>query len=167
MLDGTAPILRVDDVVVDFPIIGGMVHAVKGVSFEVARGETLAIVGESGSGKSVTARTIMGMLPEKAKLGADTTIHFDGTDLAKMNEIDLMKIRGDRISMIFQEPLTSLNPVYKVGDQIAEMIRTHRKVSKSEAKAEAVRLLREVQIPNRKRARPSIRTSCPAGSGNG
>jgi len=143
-----APILKVDDVVVDFPIIDGMVHAVKGVSFDVRRGETLAIVGESGSGKSVTARTIMGMLPEKARIGDKTKIAFGGQDLARMNEIDLMKIRGDRITMIFQEPLTSLNPVYRVGDQVAEIIRTHRKMTKKEAKAEVVRLLDEVRIPD-------------------
>lgn len=149
MLDAnTDPILRVEDVVVDFPIIGGMVHAVKGVSFEVYKGETLAIVGESGSGKSVTARTIMGMLPEKARLGDKTRINFNGRDLAKFAELELMKIRGDQITMIFQEPLTSLNPVYRIGDQIAEIIHTHRNLTKKEAKAEVIRLLTEVQIPD-------------------
>ncbi|MEO1250589.1 MAG: ATP-binding cassette domain-containing protein, partial [Pseudomonadota bacterium] len=89
--DGSDPILKVDDVVVDFPIIEGTVHAVKGVSFEVSKGETLAIVGESGSGKSVTARTIMGMLPEKAKVGEKTAIWFNGEDLSTYSEPQLMK----------------------------------------------------------------------------
>ena len=142
------PILKVQDVIVDFPIIGGMVHAVKGVSFDVHKGETLAIVGESGSGKSVTARTIMGMLPDKAQLGKNTRINFNGRDLAKYAELELMKIRGDQITMIFQEPLTSLNPVYRIGDQVAEIITTHRNLSKKEVKAEVIRLLTEVQIPD-------------------
>ncbi|WP_421723584.1 ABC transporter ATP-binding protein [Bauldia sp.] len=154
MLDTADPILKVTDVVVDFPIIEGVVHAVKGVSFAVSKGETLAIVGESGSGKSVTARTIMGMLPEKARVGENTTILFNGDDLATFTELQMMKVRGDQISMIFQEPLTSLNPVYRIGDQISEIIRTHRKVSKQEAKAEVIRLLGEVQLPD-----PEIRFS--------
>ncbi len=152
--DGSDPILKVDDVVVDFPIIEGMVHAVKGVSFEVSKGETLAIVGESGSGKSVTARTIMGMLPEKAKVGEKTAIWFNGEDLSTYSEPQLMKVRGNLISMIFQEPLTSLNPVYRIGSQIAEIIHTHRKISKQDAKAEVIRLLNEVRIPD-----PEIRYS--------
>lgn len=155
MLDTNAdPILKVEDVVVDFPIIEGVVHAVKGVSFAVSKGETLAIVGESGSGKSVTARTIMGMLPEKARVGENTSILFNGEDLATFSELQMMKVRGDQISMIFQEPLTSLNPVYRIGDQVAEIIHTHRKISKKDAKAEVIRLLREVQVPE-----PEVRFS--------
>lgn len=149
MLDASSdPILKVENVVVDFPIIGATIHAVKGVSFDVHKGETLAIVGESGSGKSVTARTIMGMLPEKAQLGKDTRINFNGRDLSRFAETELMKIRGDQITMIFQEPLTSLNPVYRIGDQIGEIITTHRNLSKQDVKAEVIRLLTEVQIPD-------------------
>lgn len=145
----TDPILKVSDVVVDFPIIDGMVHAVKGVSFEVSKGETLAIVGESGSGKSVTARAVMGMLPEKAIVGENTIVDFDGRNLARLEETDLMKIRGNTISMIFQEPLTSLNPVYRIGDQVGEIIRVHHpKMSKDEVKTQVLRLLGEVQIPD-------------------
>lgn len=143
------PILKVSDVVVDFPIIDGMVHAVKGVSFEVSKGETLAIVGESGSGKSVTARAVMGMLPEKAIIGENTIVDFGGRNLARLEETELMKIRGNTISMIFQEPLTSLNPVYRVGDQVGEIIRVHHpKMSKDEVKTQVLRLLGEVQIPD-------------------
>ncbi|MCP4382594.1 MAG: ABC transporter ATP-binding protein [Hyphomicrobiales bacterium] len=145
--ESSDPILKVEDVVVDFPIIEGIVHAVKGVSFAVSKGETLAIVGESGSGKSVTARTIMGMLADKAVVGENTRIMFKGQDLATFTELQMMKVRGDQISMIFQEPLTSLNPVYRIGDQVAEIIKTHRKISKKDAKAEVIRLLREVQVP--------------------
>ena len=141
------PLLSARDVVVDFPVISGTVHAVRGVDLDVGRGETLAIVGESGSGKSVTARTIMRMLPEKAKLGAKTAVNFNGQNLAKFSELEMMKIRGDRITMIFQEPLTSLNPIYRVGEQVTEIIRTHRKVSKQEARKEVVKLFKEVRIP--------------------
>ena len=135
-------ILKVEDVVVDFPIIGGTVHAVKGVSFQVAKGETLAIVGESGSGKSVTARTIMGMLPEKAVLGDNTRILFGGRDLARMSEIELMALRGDQISMIFQEPMTSLDPLYTIGRQLADdpMV-VHGGLSWKAARAKALELL--------------------------
>ena len=145
--DQDGPVLDIADVVVDFKTVSGTVQAVRGLSYEVYRGETLAVVGESGSGKSVTARTIMGMLPDNAQVGADTRILFEGSDLAKLSEFDMQKVRGDRITMIFQEPLTSLNPVYRVGDQVGEIIRQHRKLSRDEARKEVIRLLEEVQIP--------------------
>ena len=144
----TAPLLSVNNVVVSFAVVDNMVHAVKDVSFDVNRGETLAIVGESGSGKSVTARTIMRMLPDKAQLSKDTVVNFKGENLAHKSDFDMMKIRGNRITMIFQEPLTSLNPLYRIGDQIAEIIHAHRKISKADAKTEVIRLLNEVRIPD-------------------
>lgn len=142
------PVLQVRDVTVDFPTIGGIVNAVRSASFDVKKGETLALVGESGSGKSVTARAIMRMLPDKAVVGGTTKVLFGGQDLIRLQETDLMRIRGNRISMIFQEPLTSLNPVYRIGDQIREVIRTHRKIKKTVAKDEVLQLLREVQAPD-------------------
>ncbi len=144
----TEPLLKVENVVVDFKTATGRVHAVRGVSYEVARGETLAVVGESGSGKSVTARAIMSMLAENASVGADTKITFDGEDISEFSEAKMQRIRGNRISMIFQEPLTSLNPIYRVGDQVAEIIQVHRPMSKKDALAEVVQLFREVQLPD-------------------
>ncbi|SDQ96949.1 ABC transporter ATP-binding protein [Pseudovibrio sp. Tun.PSC04-5.I4] len=147
-------LLCIQNVAVSFKTVLGKVDAVKGVSYSVAKGETLAVVGESGSGKSVTARAIMGMLAENATLHKNAQIHFDGRDLTALSELEFQKIRGNRISMIFQEPLTSLNPVYRIGGQIVEMIRTHKRISKAAAKIEAIRLLEEVRMPD-----PEIRFS--------
>ncbi|MHA3980793.1 ABC transporter ATP-binding protein [Halovulum sp. GXIMD14794] len=141
-------VLSVRDVVVDFRTAAGTVNAVRGVSYDVRRGETLAVVGESGSGKSVTARAIMGMLARNARVGSDTSITFRGQRIDTLPEPQLQELRGDRISMIFQEPLTSLNPVYRVGDQVAEMIRFHRPMSRTKARAEVVRLFEEVRLPD-------------------
>ncbi|MCE2524211.1 MAG: ABC transporter ATP-binding protein [Rhodobacteraceae bacterium] len=142
-----APLLDVRDVSVDFRTVGGTVRAVRGNSFSVGKGETLALVGESGSGKSVTARAIMRMLAENAEVGGGTKVLFRGRDLMELPETEMQRIRGDRITMIFQEPLTSLNPIYRVGDQVAEIILSHRKVSKAGAKREVIRLLKEVRVP--------------------
>ena len=140
-------ILSVDDLKVSFATDGGRVRAVDGVSFELAAGEILAVVGESGSGKSVTAQTVLGLTrAPNATITGD--VHFDGRNLTTLSERDLRDVRGERIAMIFQDPMTSLNPVYRVGNQIAEMIRAHRDVSRSEAKGKAVELLRSVGIPN-------------------
>ena len=144
----TDPLLKIENVVVDFKTVTGTVNAVRGVSYEVARGKTLAVVGESGSGKSVTARAIMSMLAENARVGRDSKIWFDGEDISSFSELQMQKIRGNRISMIFQEPLTSLNPIYTVGDQVAEIIQIHRPMSKKDAQAEVLRLFKEVQLPN-------------------
>ncbi len=143
----SAHLLEVRNVAVDFRIVGGDVNAVRGNNFTVSPGETLAIVGESGSGKSVTARAIMRMLAENARVGDDTEILFKGQDMMKLSEIEMRRIRGNRITMIFQEPLTSLNPVYRTGDQVAEIIRSHRRMSKKQALEEVIRLFREVRIP--------------------
>ena len=140
-------LLSVENLSVEFRTVTGRIAAVRDVSFDVERGETLAIVGESGSGKSVTARSIMQMLAENAEIGSNSKIFFSGELLTVKSEFEMQRIRGDRITMIFQEPLTSLNPIYRVGDQVAEIITRHRKVSKSEARAEVIRLFTEVQIP--------------------
>jgi peptide/nickel transport system ATP-binding protein len=144
----TEPLLKVENVVVDFRTVAGTVNAVRGVSYEVARGETLAVVGESGSGKSVTARAIMSMLAENAIVGADSRITFAGKDISTYSELEMQRLRGNQISMIFQEPLTSLNPIYRVGDQVAEIILTHRPMSKKAAMAEVLKLFEEVRLPN-------------------
>jgi len=145
----TKPLLSLENVAVSFRTAVGTLKAVKDVSYSVNRGETLAVVGESGSGKSVTARTIMGMLATNAIVGKNTRVLFDGDDLANWSELELQQIRGNRISMIFQEPLTSLNPVYKIGSQIAEIIRVHRNIDTKKAlRAEVIRLLDEVHLPD-------------------
>jgi len=145
----TDPLLTLENVAVSFRTALGVVEAVKNVSYSVSRGQTLAVVGESGSGKSVTARTIMGMLAPNAVVGENTRVVFDGDDLSDWSELELQKIRGKRISMIFQEPLTSLNPIYKIGSQVGEIILTHREVGNKKAlRAEVIKLLEEVHLPD-------------------
>ena len=143
-------ILKVDDLRVSFATEDGVVQAVSGVSFELQAGEVLAIVGESGSGKSVTAQTITGLTrAPNARITGSVT--YRGRELNGLDDDQLRDVRGEQIAMIFQDPMTSLNPVYRVGDQIAEMIRAHRDVSKREAQDRAVELLRSVGIPNPER----------------
>ncbi len=144
----TKPLLSVENVKVSFRSALGETPAVHDVSYQVGRGETLAVVGESGSGKSVTARAILGMLAPNAIVGPDARIMFDGEEISNWSELQLQAIRGDRISMIFQEPLTSLNPVYRIGDQVAEIIKTHRDIKKAALRAEVIRLLGEVHLPD-------------------
>ncbi len=145
-----SPILTVSDLRVSFATDDGVVHAVDGVSFDVAPGEVVAIVGESGSGKSVTAQTLIGLTrASNARITGSVT--FEDRELTELPDSELRRVRGEHIAMVFQDPMTSLNPVYRVGDQIAEMIRAHREVSKSEARARAVDLLRSVGIPNPER----------------
>jgi len=144
----TDPLLKIENVAVNFRTVTGTVNAVRGVSYEVKRGETLAVVGESGSGKSVTARAIMSMLAENATVDEKTKIWFNGDEISNFSELEMQKIRGNEISMIFQEPLTSLNPIYKVGEQVAEIIQVHRPMSKKRAMDEVLRLFEEVQLPN-------------------
>lgn len=145
-----SPLLTVTDLRVSFATDDGVVHAVDGVSFEVARGEVVAIVGESGSGKSVTAQTLIG-LTRAPNARISGSVNFEGRELTELSDAELRSIRGEHIAMVFQDPMTSLNPVYRVGDQIAEAIRAHRTVSKSEALTRAVELLRSVGIPNPER----------------
>jgi peptide/nickel transport system ATP-binding protein len=141
------PMLAVEDLRVSFPGQDGRVNrAVDGVSFTVERGTTLGIVGESGCGKSVTSLAVMGLLP---KGGADVSgaIRFEHRDLLKESERSLRDLRGDRLAMIFQEPMTSLNPSYTVGDQITEAIVRHRDMSRRDATARGIEMLRRVRIP--------------------
>ena len=140
-------LLEVHDLVTEFPTRKGVVRAVNGVSFDVEPGEILAVVGESGSGKSVTSLSIMRLLQDPGHV-AGGSITFDGKDLLAATESEMEQIRGAQISMIFQEPMTSLNPVYRVGDQIVEAIRTHSDMSKKDAWARAVEMLRVVGIPS-------------------
>ncbi|ARO27203.1 oligopeptide ABC transporter ATP-binding protein (plasmid) [Rhizobium sp. TAL182] len=142
------PIIDARNVAVNFKVEGGMVEAVKDVSFQLYRGETIAIVGESGSGKSVTARTVMGLLSKRAVVSGNSTVSYDGSNILKFSERARRKLRGDRISMIFQEPMSSLNPIYTIGSQIVEAIRVHRRISKRDAEKRALELLEHVQIPD-------------------
>jgi peptide/nickel transport system ATP-binding protein len=132
---------------VRFEVEGGTVHAVRDVSFQLHRGETIGIVGESGSGKSVTARSIMGLLSRRATVKPGARIIFDGEDILALSETRKRKLRGNRISMIFQEPMSSLNPVYTIGAQLTEIIRLHNRIGKREAMNRARDLLDEVHIP--------------------
>src|ERR1700744_5713395 len=148
-MSDTSPLLDVDDLHVSFRTEEGTVKAVDGVSFSVKRGEVVAIVGESGSGKSVTAMTLMGLTrgPNSRFSGTAT---FDGTELVGANDEQLHKIRGARIAMVFQDPMSSLDPVYRVGKQIVEQIRAHEKVSKAPAMDRAVEVMERVGIPRAK-----------------
>ncbi|MEA3320626.1 MAG: ABC transporter ATP-binding protein [Bacillota bacterium] len=141
-------VLQVKDLHVSFTTYGGEVKAVRGVTFDLHKGETLAIVGESGCGKSVTSQSIMRLIPEPPGRITQGSIHFKGKDLTKVPEPEMRKIRGADISMIFQDPMTALNPTLTVGDQIMEGIIQHKKVSKAEAKKQAVDMLNLVGIPS-------------------
>ena len=140
-------LLEIKNAEIKFSVEGGIVNAVNDISFDIIKGETLAIVGESGSGKSVTARTIMKMLPKNSSVGSNLKVSFKGSDISNFSQEQMRQIRGDTITMIFQEPLTSLNPLHKIGSQIIEVLQEHNKISKSEAKKKALELLKEVQIP--------------------
>ena len=140
-------LLEIKNAEIKFSVEGGIVNAVNDISFDIIKGETLAIVGESGSGKSVTARTIMKMLPKNSSVGSNLKVSFKGSDISNFSQEQMRQIRGDTITMIFQEPLTSLNPLHKIGSQIIEVLQEHNQISKSEAKKRALELLKEVQIP--------------------
>ena len=141
-----APLLTVDDLRVDFRTEDGVVRAVDGVSFDVRPGEVVAIVGESGSGKSVTAMTLMGLTrsPNASISGA---VRLGETELVRASDAQLRAVRGEQMAMIFQDPMTSMNPVYRVGYQIVEAIQAHRKLGKQEARDRSVELLNAVGIP--------------------
>ncbi|GHC47183.1 ABC transporter ATP-binding protein [Neogemmobacter tilapiae] len=133
---------------VTFKVDGGVVEAVKDVSFRLHKGQTIALVGESGSGKSVTARAVMRLLSKRARVTAGSEITYAGQNMARLSAAAMRGLRGNRLSMIFQEPMSSLNPVYTIGSQLAEALRIHQKMTRAEALARAVELLREVQIPD-------------------
>jgi oligopeptide transport system ATP-binding protein len=140
-------LLEVEDLRVEFRTRYGVAKAINGVSFDLRQGETLAILGESGSGKSVTAQAIMGILDSPPGFVTGGEIRYCGTDILALPEDQRRLIRGPEISMVFQDALSSLNPVFPVGWQIAEMFRKHRGMNKSDAQAQAIRLMQRVQIP--------------------
>ena len=143
-------LLEVRNLQTHFPTRAGLVRAVDDVSFYLDRGELLGLVGESGCGKSMTALSIMRLISPPGKIVYGEII-FDGHDLLKLPEVDMRQIRGDDIAMIFQDPMTSLNPVFKVGEQIAEALRLHRKMSRRKARLAAIDAMREVAIPDPER----------------
>ncbi len=142
-------ILEVENLNVSFNTYAGEVKAVRGVSFELSKGETLAFVGESGCGKTVTAKSILRLLkPPFAVIKPESKIVCNGKDVLKMNEKELCDFRGDEVGMIFQDPMTSLNPTMTVGDQIMESLMIHKKLDKKSAREEAVKMLKMVNIPS-------------------
>ncbi|WP_110932162.1 ABC transporter ATP-binding protein [Paenibacillus bouchesdurhonensis] len=142
------PILQVKDLHVSFQVKGGEVKAVRGMNFEIGKGETVAIVGESGSGKSVTAQTIMRLIPSPPSIIKQGEVLFQGQDLLKKSIKQMEAIRGKDIGMIFQDPMTSLNPTIKVGKQITEVLVKHQNMSAAEAKVQAIEMLKLVGIKN-------------------
>ncbi len=138
-------LLAVEDLVVDIPVPSGMLHPVRDISFHVDAGETLCIVGESGCGKSLTSLAVLGLLPGGA-LRSATRLDLEGESLLDISEAALADMRGDRLSMIFQDPMTSLNPSYSIGNQLEEVLMRHRGASRSEARDRAVDLLEKVGI---------------------
>jgi peptide/nickel transport system ATP-binding protein len=150
-VSGGGKMLEVRDLRVGFATEGGLVQAVDGVSFDVKPGEVVAIVGESGSGKSVTAQTIMGLTRSKNSR-IEGSVRLDGQELVDAPDAELRRLRGDRVAMVFQDPMTSFNPVYRIGKQIAEAMRAHRDdISKDDARLRAIELFEAVGIPNAER----------------
>ncbi|MGY3462472.1 ABC-type dipeptide/oligopeptide/nickel transport system ATPase component [Bradyrhizobium sp. LM3.4] len=147
MADKSDLVLDVKNLKTVFFTNSGLFKAVDDVSFTVRRGETLAIVGESGCGKSVTALSLMRLVPDPPGRIVGGSVTLEGTDLLALDEAEMRAIRGNRISMIFQEPMTSLNPVMRIGDQIVEAVRLHRNMSSKEARDIAIEMLRLVRIP--------------------
>ena len=140
------PILQVKDLVVSFNAYAGSVKAVRGVSFDLFKGETLCIVGESGSGKSVTTKAVLGILPKNGRI-EQGEIWYEGKDMTKFKEEDFYKIRGKKISLVFQDPLSALNPIMKIGKQIMEALILSLKMPKAQAKKKALDLMKAVGIP--------------------
>src|SRR5579883_1756550 len=136
-----ADLLTVDNLTVDFPTPDGVVQAVRGVSYRLRPGEVLGIVGESGSGKSVTSLAVMGLLPRTARVSG--SVRFRGRELIGLSDNQMIEVRGKKIAMIFQDPMTSLNPVYKIGYQLAEAVLAHNDVSREVARKRAVDLRSE------------------------
>ena len=146
-MENEETILSVKDLVIRYETDDGLVRAVNGVSFDLKRGETLGLVGETGAGKTTTALGLMRLVPDPPGRIVSGQIVLQGRDLAKLSEERMRLVRGNEVSMIFQDPMTSLNPVMKVGDQIGEVVRKHRKVSRLEAEKIAARMLETVGIP--------------------
>lgn len=142
------PLLRVENLRTYFQTPGGLARAVDGVSFAIARGETVGVVGESGCGKSVTALSLLRLVQPPGRIEAGSRLWFEGRDLMTLGAEEIRRVRGNRIAMVFQEPLTALNPVFTVGDQIAEVARVHDGASRKAAWARAVEMLSLVGIPS-------------------
>jgi len=140
-------LLEVKNLSTSFHINVGTVQAVRGISFHLAQGESLGIVGESGSGKSVTMLSVTGLLPYNADISADSIL-FDGREISALSKKEMRKLHGSEIGMIFQDPMTSLNPLFTVEDQLTEPLRIHRNMDKASAREKALELLRQVDIPN-------------------
>ena len=140
-----APLLAVSDLRVTLNTPRGPADALRGIGFELRRGETLGLIGESGCGKSMTALALMGLLPEGARLSG--SIRLDGRELVGLPDDDWCALRGDRLAMVFQEPMTALNPLHTIGRQIGESLRVHQGLDRAAARAEALRLLERVQLP--------------------
>jgi peptide/nickel transport system ATP-binding protein/oligopeptide transport system ATP-binding protein len=147
----TQPVLEIDGLTVDFRLDNTTVHAVRGVGLRLAQGETLAVVGESGSGKTATALSVLRLNPQPPCVYAGGRILFDGRDLLTLSERELGRIRGQDIAMVFQDPMTSLDPLRRVGSQVAEVLRHHRGLSRAEANSAALEALDEVGIPDPER----------------
>ena len=147
-MSAAPPLLKIDGLQTQFETDEGIVRAVDGISLKIEKGHTLGLVGESGSGKSVTSLTVMRLLPDAAARIASGSIAWLGKDLVKLSQREMCRIRGADIGMIFQEPGTSLNPVYKVGPQVMEAIRLHERVTRAEARERTLKLFHEVGIPN-------------------
>ncbi len=143
----TAPVLEVKGLKVDIPVADDVLHPVRGIDLEVGRGETVAIVGESGCGKSLSALAIMGLLPRSARLSAER-IALNGESLTDASPRRWRQLRGDRIAMIFQDPMTALDPAYRIGDQMREILQQHRRVSRRAARERSLELLAKVGIPS-------------------
>ena len=140
--------LSVRDLVVEYTSEGRVIHAVNGVSFDLERGKTLGLVGETGAGKTSTAKAIMRILPDPPAKIRSGEIYMEGQDLLKIDEKEMRKIRGRKVSMIFQDPMTALNPIMKVGEQISEVIKMHNDITWREANKQAARMLEKVGIPS-------------------
>lgn len=147
MTSNNEAFLSVKDLVVEYTTEGQVVHAVNGVSFDVQRGKTFGLVGETGAGKTSTAKAIMRILPDPPAKIKSGEIHLDGENLLTISEKEMRKIRGRKVSMIFQDPMTALNPIMKVGEQIAEVIKMHNDISWKEANERAAKMLETVGIP--------------------
>jgi ABC-type dipeptide/oligopeptide/nickel transport system ATPase component len=141
------PLLKIDHLTTVFDLPSGLVPAVDDVSFEIQQGETLGVVGESGSGKSVTAFSIMRLVQPPGRI-AHGAVYFKGRDLLRLSEREMQSVRGAEISLIFQEPMTALNPVFTIGDQLRETLVVHRRATGREAREYAIELLQSVRIPD-------------------
>jgi peptide/nickel transport system ATP-binding protein len=143
------PLLQVAQLRVALPTAGGAAEALRGVSFSLEQGQTMGLIGESGCGKTMTALALMGLLPDGARVGG--SIRFEQRELLGLDDATMAMIRGDRIAMVFQEPMTALNPVHTIGAQVAEPLRLHRGLAARQARAEALRLLERVHLPDARR----------------